>query len=274
MPELPEVETVCRGLRKRIEGQCIVEIEVRNKAVIHSDHTPEAFAKALEDQRIEAIERRGKYIIFVLSEGWLLCHLRMTGKLLEVHAQTPMGKHVHLVVGLANGRALYYDDVRRFGGFVYTRDNPYEQSPLSKLGPEPLGENFDEAYLYEATRGRKKPVKSLLLDQGVVAGIGNIYADEVLFRAGVRPKKSASRLSHKECAALVSATKHILKEAIDAGGSTIRDYVASDGQKGDFQLAHQVYGRAGEACRVCGTTLKQVEVGGRSSVYCPKCQKS
>ena len=154
------------------------------------------------------------------------------------------------------------------------QENPFEQPPLMNLGPEPLSEAFNAVAFKDCCRARKRPIKAQLLDQTVVAGIGNIYADEILFRAGVRPRKSTARLTMAECQAIVDATKEILREAIAAGGSTIRDYVDSEAHAGSFQMAHQVYGRAGQPCRRCGTMLKSVQVSGRSSVYCPHCQKS
>lgn len=274
MPELPEVETVCRGLREKLRGRRIAQVVVRHPSIIHQDMTPEDFEQRLQGRFIQDIERRGKYIVSVLDEGWLVCHLRMSGKLLAMDKNATLGKHDHLLVVLDDGSKLFYNDVRRFGGFYYSLENPNSSPPLSLLGAEPLEEDFNEAYLHKATRRRKKPVKSLLLDQHVVAGIGNIYADEILFAAGIRPRKRAERLTHKECASIVVQTKRILREAIQAGGSTIRDYVSSAGEEGGFQFSHQVYGRGGKACKKCGATLNQVEVGGRSSVYCPHCQKS
>lgn len=275
MPELPEVETVCRGLRKHLSARRIEHVEIHSADVIHqSALSPDMFAAQLVGQTIRDIERRGKYIIFVLDHGWLLCHLRMTGKLLVCDRGEKMDKHTHLVITLDNGKMLHYHDVRRFGGFAFYRENPLQQKPLVQLGPEPLSAAFDADGFFQSCRHRRRPIKAQLLDQSVVAGIGNIYADEILFRAGVRPRKSAARLSRKEAEAIVAATQIVLTEAIEAGGSTVRDYVNSEAQKGGYQLAHQVYGRAGEPCLRCGTVLKQVTVGGRSSVYCPHCQKS
>ncbi len=274
MPELPEVETVCRGLQAQILGRCIESVEVRNADVIHQDLAPEEFAARLRGRSICSIERRGKYILIVLDQGWLVCHLRMTGKLLVRAQEAAPELHTHVVFALDGGLALHYNDVRRFGGFTFTQDDPRLAPPLSELGPEPLSAAFDAAVLFASARGRKRPVKTHLLDQHVVCGIGNIYADEILFRAGIRPKKSAARLTKADCDALVRATKEILSAAIDAGGSTIRDYVDSSMRAGSFQLAHQVYGRAGKPCYSCGSILKSVNVGGRSSVYCPHCQKS
>lgn len=274
MPELPEVETVCRGLRAHLPGRRITRVIVRSQDVIHQPLSAEDFAGALTGQRFCKIERRGKYILLVLDGGWLVCHLRMTGKLLVRDGEAAPGKHTHVIFALDDGTQLFYDDVRRFGGFTFSHDDPCKQPPLAELGPEPLSQAFDADAFRTTCRGRRRPVKAHLLDQHVVAGIGNIYADEILFRAGVRPRKSAARLTGKECAAIVSATKDVLREAIAVGGSTIRDYVDSEMHAGSFQLAHQVYGRAGKPCLRCGTILKSVSVGGRSSVYCPHCQKS
>lgn len=274
MPELPEVEMVCSGLRAHLPGRRILRLEVRCADVIHQALTAETFAAALEGKTFQHIERRGKYIVLVLDDAWLACHLRMTGKLLLHTESAAPGKHTHIIFRLDDGSQLFYDDVRRFGGFIYSQEDPLLQPPLNTLGPEPLSDDFSATLFYESCRGRKRPVKSHLLDQHVVAGIGNIYADEILFRAGVRPRKCAARLTKKECAAIVCATKTVLTEAISAGGSTIRDYVDSEMRAGSYQLAHQVYGRAGKPCRRCGATLKSVVVGGRSSVYCPHCQKS
>lgn len=279
MPELPEVETICRGLRKHLLGRTIERVEVHSADVIHQKELDAAaFSRVLTSQTIEGVQRRGKYILFQLrhdgGESWLVCHLRMTGRLLLRPQDETHSKHTHAVFTLDDGRLLLYEDVRRFGGFTYHEQDPRMLPPLSDLGPEPLTETFSAEGFRVCCRGRKRPVKSQLLDQHIVAGIGNIYADEILFRAGVRPRKQAARLTRAECAAIVQATKEVLAEAIDAGGSTIRDYVDSEMQSGSYQFAHQVYGRVGEPCRRCGTILKSVSVGGRSSVYCPTCQKS
>lgn len=275
MPELPEVETVCHGLRRHIIGRTITKVVVRSDSVIHDKNlTVEKFIAGVEGRTILDIKRRGKYILFKLNKGWLVCHLRMTGKLLVYSAEVQPTKHDHVIFYLDNHMAVFYEDVRRFGGFNLCDDTATVMEQLAKLGPEPLEENFNANYFFESTRRRKRPIKTHLLDQSVVAGVGNIYADEILFAAGVRPRKSAMRLTRVEAQKMVDATKRILTEAIAAGGSTIRDYVDSNHQEGAFQLSHQAYGRAGEPCKRCGTALKSVTVGGRSSVYCPICQKS
>lgn len=275
MPELPEVETVCRGLRRHILGETIEHVRIYYPPVIHQKNmTVEAFKQQLCGQTIKAVERRGKYIVLVLDKGWLVCHLRMTGKLLVRPNFTEKEKHDLASFTLKSGKHLLYEDVRKFGGFFFTQENPYTTSSLEKLGPEPLSDAFNDRVLWTGSRNRRRPIKSHLLDQSVVAGIGNIYADEILFRAEIRPRKSTACLTKKECRAIVCATKEVLQEAVEAGGSTIRDYVDAENQQGSFQLSHRVYGRAGQQCYQCGSTLKSITVGGRSSVYCPKCQKS
>lgn len=275
MPELPEVETVCRTLTPHLVNRHIMKTVVLNQQVVHhSKEDGAAFSRAVEGALIKEIARRGKYILLVLDHGWVVCHLRMTGKLLVKERAYQPQKHDHLVLYLEDGKQLVYEDVRRFGGLSYYEACPNQQLPLAKLGPEPLSDSFDGEYLYQRCQNRKKPIKSFILDQSIVAGIGNIYADEILFRAGIRPLKSAYRLRKVECERLAQATKEVLSEAILAGGSTIRDYVNSDAQEGSFQLSHRVYGRAGAPCVTCGTPLKRLVVGGRSSVYCPCCQKS
>lgn len=274
MPELPEVETVVRSLRPHITGRRIEDCRVGAAKLIRRPvGNVEAFSRALCGRTITGVGRRAKYIVISLDQGWLLVHLGMTGKLVCRPQGTEPVKHDHVRMRLDDGSLLIYNDVRRFGGLGYWSTDPYLQTPLAELGPEPLGPDFSGQILYEAAKQTRRPVKSLLLDQHVVAGLGNIYADEVLFAAGVRPRRGAWRLTHADCDRLAVAAKDILAEAIRCGGSTIRDYVDADQRPGAFQFHHQVYGREGQPCSKCGTVLKKVVVGGRSSVYCPHCQK-
>lgn len=276
MPELPEVETVRRNLEEYLGGHSIETVEVRTDSVIRKPaKDSEKFIAVLQGRIIETIDRRGKYLIFALQENcWLVVHLGMTGKVLVNKKEGDIDKHTHVVFNLDDGNQCHYHDVRKFGGlFLYTTD-PYKEAPISKLGLEPFDNGFTAEYLYQVAKGRHIAIKSLLLDQHVVAGLGNIYADEVLFAAGVRPRKASHRLNRSEADRLVVYSRRILDEAIAAGGSTIRDYRDASGKAGQFQLAHKVYGRAGQACYVCGSRLEKVTVGGRTSVYCPKCQRS
>lgn len=275
MPELPEVEMIRRVIEPQLRGRAVERVSVRRAEVI-ARPPAEAFCRRIAGQRFDGMARRGKFLLFRFAGGdRLLLHLRMTGCLLVTPADAPEEKHTHVVFQLDDGRQLRFSDTRRFGRFwLLGQGEAGGDSGVEALGLEPFDPALTASYLAGRLGGRRKTVKGCLLDQRVVAGIGNIYADEILFRAGVRPKKSAARLTKAECAAIVRATKEILAEAICAGGSTIRDYVDSSMRAGSFQLAHQVYGRAGKPCYSCGSILKSVTVGGRSSVYCPHCQKS
>lgn len=267
MPELPEVEVLKESLKPFVENKRILKVKVYyEKAFLGSE------LKAIEDKEIESISRRGKYLIFSLfPKGALVCHLRMTGKLIYKENAKKL-RHDHLSFELSEGY-LYYNDVRKFGGFHYYETVEAAFLALNHLGLEPFDEAFTGAYLYQKTRGRKKPIKNLLLDQNIVAGLGNIYADEVLFASKIRPKKGAYRLTKKACDTLVIEIRRILKEAIFLGGSSIKDYSNALGELGQFQKAHKVYGRGKKPCKDCGESLKKITLLGRSTVYCPRCQK-
>lgn len=267
MPELPEVEVLRQSLKPLVLEKTITAVEVYyEKALICHD------LRQLENKTISEIKRRGKYLVFsLLPEGALVVHLRMTGKLIYKEKKEK-GLHDHLLFHLSEGY-LYYNDVRKFGGFSYYCTLNEAFSALSHLGVEPFDEAFSGLYLYEKTRGRKKPIKNFLLDQNTVVGLGNIYADEVLFASGIRPRKSAHTLSKKACQRLSEAIKEILAQAILLGGSSIKDYSNALGEMGQFQNAHQVYGRGGKPCKNCNTLLKKLTLGGRSTVYCSMCQK-
>lgn len=276
MPELPEVETVRQGLADKLVQARIEAVRVSlSKQVKRPRGDAQSFSQGLCGRTIQAIDRRGKYLVFTLSGGhWLVAHLGMSGRLLIKAGQALPAAHTHIVLTLDRDLALHYQDVRQFGGLALWTEDPYLQAPLAKLGPEPLSDDFTAEGLYQKSRGRKLAVKSFILDQKIIAGVGNIYADEALFRAGLRPRKAAGRLSRKDCQGLHQAIRQVLEEGIAAGGSSIRDYVGADGHTGGYQLTHQVYGRKGHACLVCGRPLKSIIVGGRSSVYCPHCQSS
>lgn len=275
MPELPEVEQVVRSLRGDLLGRSMVSLEVFHTAVLHEPlGDEEAFQEALTDRVIQGVRRRGKYILLDLDQGHLICHLRMTGKLMVVSQASTRSAHRHLQIHLSDGRLLVYDDVRRFGGFALVKEDPLKMPPLNRLGVEPLDEAWSGEVLYQRLRGRAVPIKNFLLDQHEIAGIGNIYADEALFRAGIRPRKRSNRLTRREAATLFEAIQTVLQEAIRLGGSTIRDYRDGHGEAGSFQDFHQVYGRAGKPCFICHHLLKRIQIGGRTTVYCPHCQRS
>jgi formamidopyrimidine-DNA glycosylase len=263
VPELPEVETVTRSLAPLI-GRRVVTAEFRNLRILRGGD-PERMAGAIQDRRIGAIKRYGKFIVFTLSEGgYLLIHLGMTGRLL---LQGAVGKHTHAIFTFDRG-ALLFDDSRQFGSIQFSEDFP---ARVARLGPEPLEVGFDA--FAAALKRRKTRVKALLLNQAFLRGIGNIYADESLHRAGIHPLALASRLSAARARRLYGAVVEVLTEAIEAGGSSISDYVDAEGRAGFFQFSHRVYQRTGEPCGVCGTPIRRILVAQRSSHFCPKCQQ-
>jgi formamidopyrimidine-DNA glycosylase len=286
MPELPEVETIVRGLAKRVAGDVIGSVWLTSKP--QPFKSPAAvIAKTLERARITDVRRMGKHIVFDLERSaksasreskhdagknaratraqWIV-HLGMTGKMLVCTAETEIEKHTHAIATLASGRELRFIDPRRFGRLSVVRNGNFDSGGSEPLEIEP--EKFLSLF-----RGRKTPIKSALLNQKLLRGVGNIYADESLFRAGIRPRRRAATLTHEQLRRLYVSVQEVLKEAIALGGSSVSDYVDADGEEGFFQLEHRVYGREGEPCLVCKTPVKRVVIAGRSSHYCPKCQK-
>lgn len=283
MPELPEVETVRRGLLPAMEGQVIALAQV-NRADLRWPFPPR-MAERLTGARVLRLRRRSKYILADLStDETLLIHLGMSGRMLisgdllgAFHHDHPAPqKHDHVVLTMQNGARVTFNDARRFGAMDMFPTATAEAHPLlAALGPEPLGNAFDEAYLSARLKGRNTPIKSALLDQHIVAGLGNIYVCETLYRAGISPKKKAGELTVKRASALVPIIRDVLTEAIEAGGSSLRDYRQADGELGYFQHTFQVYGREGEPCRTPGCTsqIDRIVQSGRSSFYCPTCQR-
>lgn len=268
MPELPEVETIANGLNRRVAGERIESVWLGSKPEPLKSKASE-IAKTLEGARVERVRRVGKHIVFDLNGNgagrqWIV-HLGMTGRILVAAAETEIAKHTHLVARLESGRELRFVDPRRFGR-LEVRDSGFRGT-----GAEPLEiAAGDFARLFHR---RSAPIKALLLNQNLLHGVGNIYADESLFRAGVRPRRRANMVTRKEFEKLRAALKEVLREAIAAGGSSVSDYVDADGDEGLFQLQHRVYGREGQPCRVCKTKIKKIVVAGRGTHYCPKCQK-
>ncbi len=283
MPELPEVETVRRGLAPVMEGVVIARADV-NRPDLRWPF-PDRMAERLTGQRVERLRRRSKYILADLSSGeTLLVHLGMSGRMLVsgdplgqfVHDHPAVEKHDHVVFHMANGARITFNDPRRFGAMDLMRTDAAEAHKLlNVLGPEPLGNDFHEAILVAAFKGRNTPVKSALLDQRIVAGLGNIYVCETLFRAGISPKRKAGRIGTARVARMVPIIRDVLSEAIEAGGSSLRDFRQADGELGYFQHSFDVYGREGAPCRRdgCGGTIARAVQSGRSSFYCPKCQR-
>lgn len=272
MPELPEVETVRRGVEPHVLGRRIVAVTVRDRRLRWP--VPADFADYARGQRIERVERRGKYLIFGLAGGdRLIVHLGMTGRLLVLAGDEPLRKHDHLDLVLDDGRLLRYHDPRRFGAVLPWPRGEAGHLLIDGLGPEPFSDAFGGDYLYRRSRGRKVAVKSFVMDGQVVVGAGNIYAAEALFRAGIRPTRAAGRVSGAEYQRLAEAIRAVLGEAITQGGTTLRDFAGADGVAGYFQQDLAVYGREGQPCRRCGTTIKGQRLGNRASCWCPACQR-
>ena len=269
MPELPEVETTRRGLAPHLLGRRIVAVQLR-RAELRWPIAGE-ITRLLPGQRIGAIERRAKYLLLHSAAGSALIHLGMSGALRVLPQAQPPGPHDHYDLRLDDARLLRYTDPRRFGCLLWQA--PGTQHPLlAGLGPEPLGDAFDGAYLWQQARGRRAPIKTFLMDQSVVVGVGNIYAAEALFAAGIHPLRPAGRVARARCDALADAVRRILAHAIERGGTTLRDFISPDGLPGYFEQELAVYGRAGAACRRCGTPIRSARIGQRSSFYCPRCQ--
>lgn len=283
MPELPEVETVRRGLAPVMEGAVIAQAEV-NRPDLRWPF-PALMHERLTGQRVERLRRRSKYILADLSSGeTLLVHLGMSGRMLVsgdplgtfVHDHPAPEKHDHVVLHMDSGARVTFNDPRRFGAMdLMPTGTEATHKLLEKLGPEPLGNGFHEAILVEAFAGRNTPVKSALLDQRIVAGLGNIYVCEALFRGGIHPKRKAGKIARKRVSALVSIIREVLAEAIEAGGSSLRDFKQADGELGYFQHSFDVYGREGAPCSRAGCegTIARLVQSGRSSFYCPACQR-
>ncbi|WP_312936130.1 bifunctional DNA-formamidopyrimidine glycosylase/DNA-(apurinic or apyrimidinic site) lyase [Pseudomonas sp.] len=270
MPELPEVETTRRGIAPFLEGQRVNRVIVRDRRLRWP--IPEDLDVRLSGQRIVTVERRAKYLLINAEVGTLISHLGMSGNLRLVEGGSPVGKHEHVDIELESGLILRYTDPRRFGAMLWSLD-PLNHALLLRLGPEPLTELFDGERLFQLSRGRSMAVKPFIMDKAVVVGVGNIYASEALFAAGIDPRREAGGISRARYQRLSSEIKRILAAAIERGGTTLRDFIGGDGQPGYFQQELFVYGRGGELCKVCGTTLREVKLGQRASVYCLRCQR-
>jgi formamidopyrimidine-DNA glycosylase len=283
MPELPEVETVMRGLAPSMEGAVITRAQV-NRPDLRWPF-PDRMAERLVGQRVERLRRRSKYILADLaSQETLLIHLGMSGRMLVsgdplgmfVHDHPTPEKHDHVVLDMDNGARITFNDPRRFGAMDLLDTATAEDSKLlSVLGPEPLGNQFSEQHLINAFQNKKSPVKTALLDQGIIAGLGNIYVCETLYRAGISPKRKAGAIAQQKVAGLVPIIREVLQDAIEAGGSSLKDFRSAGGELGYFQHRFDVYDREGEPCKRegCTGTVQRVVQSGRSSFYCPTCQR-
>jgi len=270
MPELPEVETTRRGLAPHLLGRAIHGVILR-RADLRWPIPPDV-AERLPGQRIEDIRRRAKYLLLDTAAGSAVLHLGMSGSLRVLPGDTPVRTHDHVDISLDNGQLLRFNDPRRFGSLLWQPAG--ETHPLLRaLGPEPLDDVFDGDYLFQLSRGRKAAIKTFLMDQAVVVGVGNIYAAESLFRAGISPLRAAGSVSRERYRRLAAAVKAILGHAITRGGTTLRDFISPDGAPGYFEQELAVYGREGEPCRQCGRPLRHALIGQRASVWCAHCQR-
>jgi len=269
MPELPEVETTRRGLAPHLEGRRVRAVILRRPNLRWP--IPPEISALLPGQRIEAVRRRAKYLLLDTQAGSALLHLGMSGSLRVLPPATPLDAHDHVDIALSSDRVLRFNDPRRFGCLLWQPAGEIHEL-LRELGPEPLSEAFDGDYLFERSRGRKAPIKTFLMDQKVVVGVGNIYAAEALFAAGISPLRAAGRVSRERYGRLAAAVKDILAYAITRGGTTLRDFISPDGAPGYFELELLAYGRGGEPCPRCGRPLQQAAIGQRATVWCGHCQ--
>jgi len=280
MPELPEVETIRRGIAPHVVGRTIQRVVVRDRRLRWP--IARGFERKLQGRRIVAVDRRGKYLLLDLDgsptaepggRDRVILHLGMTGNLALQQPGQPVRKHDHVDFELSGDRVLRFNDPRRFGAALWWPGSHATHFLLEHMGPEPFADEFNADYLFALSRRRSAPVKNFLMDGRVVVGVGNIYAVEALFRAGIRPMRAAGRVTRAEYAKLVAATREVLEAAIAAGGTTFRDFLDSNGEPGYFVQKLFVYDRAGQPCRRCKTPIRRLVIGQRSSFYCPRCQK-
>ena len=270
MPELPEVETTLRGIQPHLAGQRIAAIVVREPRL----RWPiEAGVSKAEGQSCTRLSRRGKYLLIHLNQGGLMIHLGMSGSLRVLANAAAPGKHDHFDICMQNGTCLRFNDPRRFGALLWVEDGFAAPPLLRDLGPEPFSTAFSGDYLFELSRGRRVAAKNFIMNGHIVVGVGNIYASEALFMAGIHPQRAAGRISRQRYASLASSIRDVLQQSIRQGGTTLRDYSSSDGAPGYFAQALLVYGRDGCACFQCGGTIRNRVIGQRSSFYCPACQR-
>lgn len=271
MPELPEVETTRQGILPHIKNHRIRKVIVRERKLRWP--IPASLARNLENHKIVDVDRRGKYLLLKTANGTLIIHLGMSGSLRISNSRTPPEKHDHLDLVFNKDTILRFRDPRKFGCVLWTSDDPLQHKLLKNLGPEPLGDDFNAGYFVLACAGRKQAIKQVLMNSQIVPGVGNIYANEALFMAGIHPKRAAGKISAQRLAKLVQAVKQVLAKAITQGGTTLRDFTQAGGQPGYFAQQLQVYGRDGQACRKCGQPIRVMVLGQRSTFYCPHCQK-
>ncbi len=272
MPELPEVETVKETLKRQVLNKKISDVKIYYPNIIEYPKVEE-FKKNIINQTINDIQRRGKWIIFCLDDYYLLSHLRMEGKYFIRNTSDEHQKHEHISFVFDDGSELRYQDTRKFGRMhLIKKDELYKRKPLNELGLEPWDDNLTYNYLKEKYKNKKLPIKTVILDQSIIVGIGNIYADEVLFLSKINPLKKSNLLNEQELTNIINNTKVTLEKAIEAGGTTIRSYTSSEGVHGRFQHSLLVHNHEGEKCPVCSNEIIKIRVGGRGTCYCPNCQ--
>lgn len=271
MPELPEVETIRRGIAPWVTGRTIVRVLLRVPSLRWP--IPRQLTETLPGQSILGVERRAKYLLLRCTDGWALLHFGMSGHLGLVPSGTPAGRHDHIDIEFSDGNCLRFTDSRRFGTLLWTDVDPFLHPLLADLGPEPFAKEVCGTYLYRLSRRRRGAVKPFIMDQRTMAGVGNIYASEALFRAGIHPARAAGNISLKRYEVLVREVRQVLDEAIEAGGTSLRDFLDSEGKPGYFRLRLLVYGRQGEPCSGCGRPISQVRLGGRTTNFCRCCQR-
>jgi formamidopyrimidine-DNA glycosylase len=271
MPELPEVETTRLGITEHITGHKITDIIIRRPNLRWP--IPSNLKKVLVGKKLLSVTRRAKYLLLTFKTGTLILHLGMSGKLRVLTPDHAVQKHDHVDLCFGKKRCLRFTDPRRFGAILWTSEDPALHPLLVNLGPEPLTNSFNPNYLFGITSHRSTAIKLLIMDNKIVTGVGNIYATEALFQAGIHPHRPSNKVTLAECEKLVGAVKVILQQAIRKGGTTLRDFTNSDGSPGYFRIELAAYGRAGEPCATCSSTLELSRLGQRATVYCPECQK-
>ena len=271
MPELPEVETTRRGIAPWVEGQRIRVLVVREPRLRWP--VPRHMAATLQGVVVHRVNRRGKYLLLTTERGTALLHLGMSGSLRVLHGEIAPGKHDHFDIVLDSGICIRFSDPRKFGSLLWTAEDPRRHPLLAGLGPEPLEPAFNGNYLWRRARGRRVAIKTFVMNAAIVVGVGNIYASEALFRAGISPRRAAGRISRADMARLAAMVQEVLQEAVEFGGTTLRDFYGGDGEPGYFTRELRVYDRADEPCVNCRTPIRQVTQGQRSTYYCPRCQR-
>jgi len=271
MPELPEVETTRRGIAPSLTGHTVARLIVRDRRLRWP--VPEGIESALSGERVLSVDRRAKYLLFRTGAGTAIAHLGMSGSMRIVSAQTAVKKHDHFDLVMQSGDIVRFNDPRRFGCLLWTAGDPENHSLLQNLGPEPLGPDFTAAYLHKKCRDRRIAIKAHIMNAAIVVGVGNIYANEALFIAGIHPRRAAGRIALARIERLVEAIKFVLDRSIQLGGTTLRDFYGGSGQPGYFRQQLQVYGRNGEPCRECERPIRLAVIGQRSTFYCTSCQR-